>query len=169
SIPHPAGVTVVEACDAQGMLDAAQKALPADIFIAAAAVADWRLAKPAGQKMKKKAGVHTLTLELVPTVDVLAAIAKGPRRPSLVVGFAAETEKLLAHARAKRLKKNCDWLLANDVSGGQVFGADDNNVTLLTAGGEESWPHASKTEVAEKLVEKIARHFANPARKGKSA
>jgi phosphopantothenoylcysteine decarboxylase / phosphopantothenate---cysteine ligase len=169
SIPHPAGVTVVETCDADAMLAAVNAALPADIFVAAAAVADWRLANPAAQKMKKKAGVKSLTLEFIPTVDILATIAKGAKRPTLVIGFAAETEKLLEHARAKRLKKNCDWLIANDVSGGQVFGADDNNVTFITATSEEAWPHASKADVAGKLTQKIASHFASKSHKGKTA
>ena len=169
SIPHPQGVSVVETCDADAMLAAVNAALPADIFVAAAAVADWRLAKPATQKMKKKAGIKSLTLELIPTVDILATIAKGPKRPNLVIGFAAETEKLLEHARAKRLKKNCDWLIANDVSGGQVFGADDNDVTFITATAEEAWSHASKADVAGKLTQKIASHFANKSRKGKTA
>ena len=169
SIPHPAGVSVVETCDADAMLAAVNTALPADIFVAAAAVADWRLAKPATQKMKKKAGIKSLTLELIPTVDILATIAKGAKRPGLVIGFAAETEKLLEHARAKRLKKNCDWLIANDVSGGQVFGADDNDVTFITATSEEAWPHASKADVATKLVAHMAAHFARKSRKGKTA
>lgn len=169
TIPHPQGVSVIETCDADAMLAAVNAALPADIFVAAAAVADWRLAKPATQKMKKKAGITSLTLELIPTVDILATIAKGAKRPSLVIGFAAETEKLLEHARAKRLKKNCDWLIANDVSGGQVFGADDNDVTFITATSEEAWPHASKADVAGKLAQKIASHFASKSRKGKTA
>lgn len=171
TIPDPKGpANVVHTGNAEAMLEAVKKALPADIFVAAAAVADWRLAEPAKQKLKKKSGEAKLTLELVPTVDILAQVATSKQRPELVIGFAAETEKLLEHARAKRLKKGCDWLIANEVGEARVFGADDNTVTLITESSEESWPLASKTDIAHKLVTKIAEHFAAPSnRKGKSA
>ncbi len=157
----PAGVTTLRATDADAMLTAVTKALSADIFVGAAAVADWKLATPATQKLKKKSAKDKLMLELTPTVDVLASIATHKKRPSLVIGFAAETEKLLEHARAKRKTKNCDWMLANHVANGAVFGADDNKVTLLTGRGEEAWKPMSKQEVAEKLVQKITEHFAS--------
>lgn len=165
----PSGVTVVDAHSADAMLDAAQRALPADIFIGAAAVADWKLATPATQKLKKSSE-KKLTLDFVPTVDVLASIAKAKIRPSLVIGFAAETEKLLPNARAKRLSKSCDWLLANEVAGGAVFGEEENTVTLITANGEERWPTASKRAIAARLTQEIIRHF-TPTKlvKGKSA
>ena len=171
TIPDPAGVkNITHTGNADAMLSAVQDALPADIFIGAAAVADWRLSKPADQKLKKKTTDSKLTLELIPTVDILASVAKHPQRPSLVVGFAAETEKLLEHARAKRLAKGCDWLIANDVGTHRVFGADDNTVTLITADSEESWPLSSKQDIASKLVQKIADHFSTPeSRKGKTA
>jgi phosphopantothenoylcysteine decarboxylase/phosphopantothenate--cysteine ligase len=157
----PAGVTTLRATDAEAMLAAVTKALPADIFVGAAAVADWKLAKPATQKLKKKSAKDKLTLELTPTVDVLASIATHKKRPSLVIGFAAETEKLLEHARAKRKTKSCDWMLANHVANGAVFGAEDNKVTLVTGRGEEAWKAMSKQEVAKKLVQKITEHFAS--------
>ena len=160
TIPDPAGVRyIIHTGTADAMLTAVEDALPADIFIGAAAVADWRLSKPAKQKLKKKTTDSKLTLELVPTVDILASVAKHKQRPTLVIGFAAETEKLLEHARAKRLAKGCDWLIANEVGTSRAFGADDNTVTLITPDAEESWPLASKQDIAGKLVRKIAEHF----------
>ncbi len=165
----PEGVTAVHTKDAASMLAAVERSLPADIFVAAAAVADWRLAEPSLQKLKKKTSSAKLTLELVPTVDILATIAHAKQRPALVIGFAAETEKMLEHARAKREAKGCDWLLANAVSGGEVFGADTNTVTFITEAGEDAWPRMSKQAVAEKLVENITAHFATKKLKGKFA
>ena len=113
--------------------------------------------------------LDTLTLEFVPTLDVLGSVAQHKNRPALVIGFAAETDHVLEHARAKRLRKQCDWLLANDVSTA-VFGADDNEVLVISAEGEETWPRQSKTDIAAKLVEKIVHHFsATKLVKGKSA
>ncbi len=160
TIPDPAGVAhIIHTGNAEAMLEAVNSALPADIFVAAAAVADWRLAEPAKQKLKKKSATAKLTLELVPTVDILAEVAKSARRPELVIGFAAETEKLLEHARAKRAAKGCDWLIANEVGETRVFGADDNTVTLITDAGEEQWPLASKHDIAAKLALKIGEYF----------
>lgn len=160
SIPTPAGMAaVIPVENAESMLEAVTKALPADIFVSAAAVADWRPAIASAKKIKKQNALDTLTLEFIPTVDVLASICAHAKRPSLVVGFAAETDNLIEYARTKLLKKKCDWIVANDVSGGQVFGEETNHVTLVTSAGEDTWPHASKTIVAEKLVEKIASHF----------
>lgn len=168
SLPDPLGVTTIRAEDADSMLAAVSQALPADIFVSAAAVADWKLAEPATQKMKKQR--PSLSLELVPTVDVLGSIAKHKQRPQLVIGFAAETEKLLDHARAKLRSKACDWIVANDVSGSKVFGQEENRVTLITDRTTENWQQANKQEVATKLVEKIVAHFATTHLvKGKSA
>lgn len=165
-LPDPAGVTTIRTRNAEAMLAAVSAALPADIFIGAAAVADWRLAsKPATRKLKKKSAQEKLTLELVPTVDILASIGHHKQRPKLVIGFAAETEKMLEHARTKRKAKKCDWLLANDVSTGNVFGADENTVTLITSAGEEAWPRMRKHAVAEKLVAKIENYFLKPTQR----
>lgn len=161
AIPDPKGVAhTIHTGNAEAMLKAVMEALPADIFVAAAAVADWRLATPSKQKLKKKSSSDKLTLELVPTVDILAQVGASKKRPALVIGFAAETEKLMEHARAKRLKKKCDWLIANEVGANRVFGADDNTVTVITGNSEESWPKASKHDIAARLTQKIAAHFA---------
>ena len=168
-LPTPHGVTAIEAHHADAMLAAVEAALPADIFVGAAAVADWRPATTASQKLKKQNMLDTLTLEFVPTLDVLGSVAQHKNRPTLVIGFAAETDHVLEHARAKRLRKQCDWLLANDVSTA-VFGADENEVLVISAEGEETWPRQSKTDIAAKLVEKIVHHFsATKLVKGKSA
>lgn len=170
SIPTPSGMAaIIPVESAESMLEAVTSALPADIFVAAAAVADWRPAITSVKKLKKQNALDTLTLEFIPTVDVLASICAHAKRPELVVGFAAETDNLIEYARSKRMKKKCDWIVANDVSGGQVFGEETNHVTLITEAGEDAWPQASKAMVAEKIVEKIAAHFRTPARKGKTA
>jgi phosphopantothenoylcysteine decarboxylase/phosphopantothenate--cysteine ligase len=168
-LPTPHGVTAIEAHHADAMLAAVEAALPADIFVGAAAVADWRPATTASQKLKKQNMLDTLTLEFVPTLDVLGSIAQHKNRPALVIGFAAETDQVAVNARAKRLRKQCDWLLANDVST-SVFGADDNEVLVISAEGEETWSRQSKTDIATKLVEKIVHHFsATKLVRGKSA
>lgn len=169
TLPDPAGVTTMHIHSAEEMLAACERALPADIFIAAAAVADWRMTHVAPQKIKKHGKITKLTLDLVPTVDVLESIAQHKKRPGLVIGFAAETENLDAHARAKRLAKGCDWMVANNVSTG-VFGADENEVTLITENGSDDWLRMSKRAVAQKLTGAIAAHFTTPAkRKGKAS
>ena len=175
-LADPAHITTVHVRDADSMFAAVEQALPADIFIAAAAVADWKLSAPSPSKLKKKnSAAETLTLELVPTVDVLASISRHKKRPPLVIGFAAETETVLDHARRKLKTKHCDWLLANDVSHGEVFGADTNSITFITATQTERWPTQSKDAVASQLVEKISHSFSNPSFaskprvKGKSA
>ena len=165
--PAPAGVETVRIETAEEMLAACEKGLPADIAICAAAVSDWRAATPRAQKMKKPRGSGVRgapTLELAENPDILARLgAAGPRRPRLVVGFAAETEDIEANAAAKLEAKSCDWILANAVTPGGVFGGDDNVVHLLTRSGEggapavERWPRMSKAQVAERLVERIAR------------
>lgn len=159
NLPTPQGVDLVRIHNAESMLNAALAALPADIFVGAAAVADWRPTLTATQKIKKQHALDILSLEFLPTVDVLASIAQQTNRPALVVGFAAETENVLAHARAKRERKGCDWILANEVGENRAFGMDENSVTLITAAGEEHWPTASKHAIAAQLTQKISDYF----------
>jgi phosphopantothenoylcysteine decarboxylase/phosphopantothenate--cysteine ligase len=157
SVPPPAGVEVVRVETAAEMLDAVRRALPADAVVMAAAVADWRVVSAAGQKLKK--GASAPSLELAQNPDILATVAGlGEGRPRLVVGFAAETESVLEHARAKRLRKGCDWIVANDVSPGTgIMGGSENAVTLITAEGEEAWERMGKDAVAARLADRIAR------------
>ena len=158
--PDPPGVRVVHVVTAREMLSACEAVLPADVAVCAAAVADWRV-DGAGQKIKKQKGAPP-ALKLVENPDILATLAKaGNRRPRLVVGFAAETENLIANAKAKRQKKGCDWILANDVSEGTgIFGGEANTIHLLDADGAEDWPPLGKREVAERLAGRIADFFA---------
>ena len=160
--PAPAGVETVRIETADEMLAACEEGLPADIAICAAAVSDWRAAAPRARKLKK-GGAGPPALELAENPDILARLsAPGPRRPRLVIGFAAETEDLEANAAAKLAAKGCDWILANEVAEGGVFGSDDNRIHLLTRAGEgaapalERWPRMSKAEVSVRLVERIA-------------
>ena len=158
ALPPPVGVQVQRVETADDMLAAAQAALPADIAVFAAAVADWKPKDAAQEKLKKQADHDELELRFVKNPDILATIAQGDPRPGLVVGFAAETENLVDNARAKRQKKQVDWILANDVSGGAVFGAANNAVTLVTGDGAdavETWPELSKSQVAARLVARI--------------
>lgn len=157
SIPAPYGVKTISIETAEEMKAAVLNALPADIFVGAAAVADWRIETPASQKMKKRAGQTAPELKFTENPDILAAVSTHHNRPSLVIGFAAETEDVLNYARAKLVKKGCDWIVANQVGkdANPVFGADDNQVTLLTRTTTENWPSASKTDVAKMLVNKI--------------
>jgi len=154
--PDPKGVHVVRVETARDMLAACEAALPVEIAVCAAAVADWRVAIEAGQKLKKDGGAAP-SLKLVENPDILATLAKAQgRRPRLVVGFAAETENVVAHAQAKRARKGCDWILANDVSPATgTFGGDRNRIHLVDAGGVEDWPLLSKREVAERLARRI--------------
>ncbi|MBN9319179.1 MAG: bifunctional phosphopantothenoylcysteine decarboxylase/phosphopantothenate synthase [Caulobacterales bacterium 68-7] len=155
-LPAPAGVNLQKVETASQMRQACESALPVDAAVMVAAVADWRPRETANTKLKKAAGFGA-TLELVENPDILRAVAaKGPKRPKLVVGFAAETDALLANARAKLASKGCDWIVANDVSQPGVMGGAENTVTLVTPRGAETWPQASKTEVARKLAERIA-------------
>ncbi|TNC73001.1 bifunctional phosphopantothenoylcysteine decarboxylase/phosphopantothenate--cysteine ligase CoaBC [Rubellimicrobium roseum] len=161
SVPPPAGVEVIRVETAAEMLDAVRAALPADAAIMAAAVADWRVAAASDQKLKKgEDGPPTLTF--VQNPDILAAVAGlSLGRPRLVIGFAAETENVLEHARAKRRRKGCDWILANDVSPATgIMGGAENAVTLITADGEESWERMGKDAVAARLADRIARALA---------
>jgi phosphopantothenoylcysteine decarboxylase/phosphopantothenate--cysteine ligase len=157
-IPDPPGVKVIRIESAREMLEAVERVLPADVAIFAAAVADWRVASAAQQKLKKSPGKSTPELSLVENPDILAAIAKRKtQRPRLVIGFAAETENVAANARTKLAKKGCDWILANDVSPQSgVMGGDENTITLVRASGLETWPPQSKEEVATLLVARIS-------------
>ena len=152
TLATPGGVTRVDVATAREMAAAVEAALPADAAVMVAAVGDWR-AEQADQKIKKGGTAPQLTLSENP--DILAGLASGPRRPRLVVGFAAETEQLLDHAKAKRSAKGADWIVANDVSG-DVMGGADNSVHLVTADGVESWERLPKAEVARRLAERIA-------------
>ena len=148
--------------------DAVRDALPADVAIFAAAVADWRVARAETQKIKKTGKAATPTLDLVENPDILKTIAaEAPgRRPALVVGFAAETTDVLEHARKKRKAKGADWIVANDVSPATgIMGGDRNTVHLVTASGVESWPPQSKDEVARHLVARIAAALGEAARR----
>ena len=164
ALADPAGVSVVHIESAAEMLEACTAALPSDVAVCAAAVSDWRAAAPSESKIKKSGAAPTL--ELVENPDILASLsAAGNQRPALVIGFAAETEALIENARAKLLRKGCDWIMANDVStggdgGGGVMGGDDNTVHLVTADGVEAWPTMSKQAVAERLAARIAAYFA---------
>jgi len=151
TLPTPAGVTRVDVETALQMASAVDAALPADVAVMVAAVADWRV-EMAGQKVKK--GVATPALTLIENPDILANLAASPHRPRLLVGFAAETETVVDHAIAKRARKGADWIVANDVSG-DVFGGDANAVHLVTAAGVESWDRQSKTQVADRLADRI--------------
>jgi len=165
-LADPAGVEVVHIESAEDMLAACRAALPVDVAVCAAAVADWRVAKASGQKLKKNGGAPKLTLTANP--DILASLAAaGNSRPRLVVGFAAETENLIAHATAKLKSKGCDWIVANDVSPESgTFGGAENSVHVIDDGGVESWPRLSKDEVAARLAARIADHLTSTAPAG---
>ena len=158
ALADPPGVATIHVETARDMQQAVEAALPADIFISAAAVADWRTPEAAPGKLKKGAAA-TQTLPLIENPDILAAVGRRKQdRPALVVGFAAETEQLVEHAQEKRLAKGCDLIVANNVgAGANVFGGDRNEVTLIAADGMERWPSLSKAEVAAKLVARLAR------------
>ena len=147
----------MDVTSARDMLEAVEAALPADIFVGVAAVADWGVEAPAKTKIKKsKHGAPSIPWSENP--DILQTVASHADRPELVVGFAAETDSVLEHARAKLARKGCDWILANDVSSG-VFGSDRNQLTLVHADGEEAWPELAKRDAAARLAARIADHF----------
>src|SRR3984957_16963985 len=156
NLPDPLGVAVVRVESARQMLAAVENALPADVGVFAAAVADWRPRQESHNKIKKHG--RPPTLELVENPDILATVAhRKSKRPRLVIGFAAETDDLLANAKVKLAKKGCDWIVANDVSPATgIMGGDINTVHLVTVQGIESWPPRSKDEVARALIERIA-------------
>jgi phosphopantothenoylcysteine decarboxylase/phosphopantothenate--cysteine ligase len=159
-IPPPAGAQVVQVETAREMYAAVEAALPLDIAVMAAAVADWRTESAEAEKIKKD-GSGPPKLPLVENPDILAGLARHPNRPTLLVGFAAETEDVIGNARDKLERKACDWIVANDVSPGTgIMGGERNRVHLVTRDGIEDWPDMTKTEVAARLVARIARHFA---------
>ena len=164
AVADPTGVRTLHVDSADQMLAACLAAGDLDVAVCAAAVADWKVTRPAGAKIKKKAGAQPPPLELSPNPDILATLSKpGPRRPALVVGFAAETENLVANAIDKRGRKGCDWIVANDVSPATgTFGGERNTVHLISATGVEDWPTLSKDEVAGRLAARIALHLARP-------
>lgn len=156
TLPDPPGCQTIHVESAQDMLAAVQTALPADVFIGVAAVADWRVAQ-ATQKIKKDDGAATPALTLVENPDILASVARGAARPQIVVGFAAETENVVAHARDKLARKGCDLIVANDVSEETgVFGGDSNAAHLVTREGVDTLPKMSKAALAEQIVAFIA-------------
>jgi phosphopantothenoylcysteine decarboxylase/phosphopantothenate--cysteine ligase len=158
--PTPFGVRLVAVETAADMLAACEAALPVDVAVMAAAVADWRVESVAGHKLKKDGGGPPL-LRLAENPDILASISRRANdRPALVIGFAAETDEIVANARAKRARKRCDWILANDVSPGTgTFGGDENTIHLVDADGVEDWPVMTKREVAARLAARIADHL----------
>ena len=158
ALPDPAGAVVIAVETAADMLAACQAALPVDAAICAAAVADWRVNAAASHKLKKRPGEPPPTLALVPNPDILAKLsAPGPNRPRLVVGFAAETDDVVAHATVKRARKGCDWIVANDVRPETgIMGGNTNQVTLVTAIAAEAWPSMPKADVAARLADRVA-------------
>ena len=162
TVPPPEGVQVVRVETAREMLEAVTAALPADAAVMAAAVADWRVANAGAQKMKKDGSGRAPALEFAENPDILATVAKGALRPRLVVGFAAETEHVVDHATAKRARKGCDWIVANDVSPETgIMGGTENAVVLISEAGSETWPRMGKDQVAQKLAQRIAEALKN--------
>ncbi|MEI7873310.1 MAG: bifunctional phosphopantothenoylcysteine decarboxylase/phosphopantothenate--cysteine ligase CoaBC [Alphaproteobacteria bacterium] len=163
-VADPPGVRTVHVDSADQMLAACLAAGTLDVAVCAAAVADWKVARPSGAKIKKKPGAPPPALDLAPNPDILATLSKpGAGRPVLMVGFAAETENLVANAIDKRKRKGCDWIVANDVSPATgTFGGERNTVHLISAAGVEDWPTLAKDEVAGRLAARIALHLARP-------
>lgn len=157
TVPPPEGVEAIAVETARQMRDAVEAALPADAAVMAAAVADWRVVNGSKQKMKKDGSGRPPALEMAENPDILAWISTAADRPRLVVGFAAETQDVVAHATAKRTRKGCDWIVANDVSPETgIMGGTENAVTLITHTGAEDWPRMSKDAVAARLAARIA-------------
>jgi phosphopantothenoylcysteine decarboxylase/phosphopantothenate--cysteine ligase len=157
TLPTPAGVDRIDVETALQMAAAVEATLPVDAAVMVAAVADWRV-EGAAQKIKK--GADTPVLRLVENPDILATLARSPKRPRLLIGFAAETEQVIAHATAKRQRKNVDWIVANDVSG-DVMGGSANTVHVITEAGTESWDRMPKDAVADRLAVRIATALAD--------
>jgi phosphopantothenoylcysteine decarboxylase/phosphopantothenate--cysteine ligase len=163
SLATPPGVKRVDVESARDMLAACEEALPADVAVMVAAVADWRPSKAAKKKIKKNKASGVV--ELTENPDILATLSKlSKKRPKLVIGFAAETNDVETNARAKIARKGCDWIVANDVSG-DVMGGDQNQVMLITKDSAETWPRMGKDAVARKLADEIAKTLEKPARK----
>ena len=161
-IAPPSRVRLFKVQTAREMMAACESVLPVDVAVFTAAVADWRPELSANSKIKKDGAPPELKLAANP--DILATIAKGTRRPALVIGFAAETDEVVAHAKEKRVSKGCDWIVANDVSPATgIMGGDDNTVHLITASGVEDWPAMKKTEVGARLASRIAQALGKAA------
>ncbi len=162
SIAPPEGVKLRRVTTAREMLAACEAALPADVLVMAAAVSDWRPDIIANSKIKKSVDRVVPLIKLVENPDILAAIAAGPKRPRLVIGFAAETDDVVTNAVAKRGRKGADWIIANDVSG-DVMGGDRNRIHLISEAGTEDWPEMSKSEVGTQLAARIAQKLKGAA------
>ncbi len=162
ALDAPPGVERIPVETALEMQAACIAALPADLAVLAAAVGDWRMVEVAAGKLKKQPDTPPPHLALTANPDILAGLsAPGPSRPRLVIGFAAETDDILAHAAGKRRRKGCDWILANDVSAAHgIMGGDENRVQLITEAGVEDWPRLPKQDVADRLAARIVRHLA---------
>lgn len=162
-LDDPHGVETIRVESAEDMLKACRKVLPVDVAVFAAAVADWRVEQAADIKLKKQEGSAPPSLTLTENPDILKTVSGlSDGRPGLIVGFAAETGSVVEKAVAKRARKGCDWIIANDVSTGSgTFGGDHNEVHLITGDGADAWPKLSKVEVAERLADRIAAHFAS--------
>jgi phosphopantothenoylcysteine decarboxylase/phosphopantothenate--cysteine ligase len=163
ALPAPPHVQMVSVQTAQQMQAAVNTALPADVAVCAAAVADWRVAEARHEKLKKpghRSDAH-MQLSLVENPDILAALGKSDQRPSLLIGFAAETRNVLENATTKRCRKQCDWIIANQVGAADdpIFGSDENEIMLISETAVENWPRMLKTELADKLAERIAMEF----------
>ena len=156
ALPDPLGVMTIHVETAAEMLDACLKTLPADIAVCVAAVSDWSASAIAPAKIKKKTGEQPPALTLRENPDILATLSRHESRPRLVIGFAAETENLIEAGRKKRLTKNCDWIVANDVGQETIFGADENRIVLITENAAEEWDKMPKTALATKLADRIA-------------
>ncbi len=161
AVAAPGGVDVVRVETAQQMMAAVEAGLPADAAVFAAAVADWRVVNTSARKIKKDGKGKMPTLKFAENPDILATVSQGAARPRLVVGFAAETDDVLAHGSAKRARKGCDWIVANDVSPGTgIMGGTENAVSIITEGGVDVWPRMGKDAVARKLAQRIAEALA---------
>ncbi|MCC7305802.1 MAG: bifunctional phosphopantothenoylcysteine decarboxylase/phosphopantothenate--cysteine ligase CoaBC [Alphaproteobacteria bacterium] len=160
ALPAPAGMNIVNVQSAAEMLKACEAALPVDIAVCAAAVADWTPSTPQTHKIKKRKDESAPVLQLKENPDILKTISNHKKRPKLVIGFAAETENLIENAKAKLKSKSCDWILANDVSG-DTFGGEENHLYLITRSGSEDWKRRSKKDMARTLVNKITNFFKN--------
>ena len=156
-IPDPHGVTTVHVETAQEMLDAVNAAMPADVTVCAAAVADWRAKQVADRKMKKREGDDELTITLVRNPDIISTIGHGDNRPEVLVGFAAETHDVVKYARGKLVAKKADLILANDVGGGAVFGSDLTQLIAITADAADDWGPLNKQQSAQKIVSAVSR------------
>lgn len=165
ALADPFGVKIIRVETAREMLAATEAALPADIAVCAAAVADWRADTSTNSKLKKDGSGAVPPLSLVENPDILATLsAQGPKRPQLVIGFAAETDDVIEHATAKRARKGCDWIVANDVSPGTgIMGGDDNTIHLISTSGAEHWASMPKSKVAAELAARVAAHFGGAA------